>query len=148
MGNSINQKIYLLIEKIYLLIAVASLAFVIGWLTGSSGPNETVLAAIIPVVLTLAGTAFVFKVPLHKDKPQQYLASSLVLFFVIFLYFGVQTGEHQRIVKERNLKADLVKVNIEFLKQCMKDEIYINSIRRELELEPLPSTTFCRLSSQ
>lgn len=65
-----------------------------GWLTGASGPDSTVVAAIIPAILSLGAGLVIIKGA--KDRPGPYnvfLASYIVVFCLVFwlsLVSGVQ----------------------------------------------------------
>ena len=135
-----------------------------GFLTGQTGPDSTVVAAVLPAVLTAAGAA-VLALKLKKAdaglEPDFVVASLSVVLFSLFLLAGVYAAlvvnefaayEESRATHEESLKArerqrkryaEALDFRRQSLEQCSRNEALVNSGRKALGLAPLPSELFC-----
>ena len=100
-------------KRILVLMAPASLGAVAGLLTGQSGPDSTVLAAVLSAVITGGGWglfAYHFRRGGEAGDRQRVLASGMVVLFTVFLFFGAYVGIYWKEVKaiqDYNLAYDL-----------------------------------------
>lgn len=135
-----------------------------GFLTGQTGPDSTVVAAVLPAVLT-AGGAAVLALKLKKRdgglEPDFVVASLSVVLFSVSLLVGVYAAlvvnefaayEEARVAHEQSLKArerqrkryaDALDFRRQSLEQCSRSEALVNSGRKALGLPALPSDVFC-----
>lgn len=135
------------------LLAPASLGFTTGWLTGQSGPDATVLAAILPAVITGGGWALLaYKIKLqggtwnlalkHQGRAWnvEYAAiSAMVVAFSVFLLVGAHTGRYVREVAEMSKIEERWKLAGE----CSRRQFLVNKGRKALGQDPLPTEVFC-----
>ena len=139
-----------------------------GYLTGQTGPDATVVAALLPAVLTAGGAAVL---ALHVRQGANRLdlgfvvASLSVVLFSASLIAGVHAAlvvnefaayEESRAAHEESLKArererkryaDALDFRRQSLEQCSRNEALVNSGRKALGLAPLPSELFCDIGS-
>jgi len=64
-----------------LAFATASLGLLVGWLTGMSGLDPGVVAAVVPVVVTASGMAIYYGTRTEPDPIPQVMAGYAILFF-------------------------------------------------------------------
>ena len=121
-----------------------TLGVLAGWLTGQSGPEPAVTAAVLPAILTLSGT-LVFTKKLRGDDGSEGIQA--VVFIVVFsaaFYTALGHG-----VKKRN--SDLTisarktyETHMRHLQKCFEAELVVNTARRKNGLSQLPVEYFCR----
>ena len=135
-----------------------------GFLTGQTGPDSTVVAAVLPAVLTAGGTAVLVLKLKKRDaglEPDFVVASLSVVLFSLFLLAGVYAAlvvndfaayaesrvahEESLMARERQRKryAEALDFRRQSLEQCSRNEALVNSGRKALGLAPLPSELFC-----
>ena len=146
------------------LLAPLCLGGATGYLTGQTGPDSTVVAALLPAVLT-AGGAAVLALKLWKSDnglPVDFVVASLmVVFFSVSLLAGEYAGlavsdfaryEDSRAAYEESVRArerqrhryaEALDFRRQSLEQCSRNEALVNSGRKALGLAPLPSELFC-----
>lgn len=144
--------------------APVALGIATGLLTGQTGVDSTVVAAVLPAVLTGGGGALLaFKLKTDNDGwARDYLvASAAVVLFSISLVLGVYSAlyindraayeQSTAATKEaiaahelwrKHLVEDLV-FRKKMIEQCSKNEALVNAGRRALALPPLPTDAFC-----
>lgn len=119
----------------------------VGWLTGSSGGDPTLLAAVLPGLIAAGAYAVVVR----QQKISGDFYSRVMVFIMLFsgaLILGVRYGQlereagHMRMAKHAS--AQNYRDYIDHLAQCSRDEKYINLARESIGLEPLGSEMFCR----
>ena len=135
-----------------------------GWLTGQTGADSTVVAAVLPAVLTGGGGALLaFKLKTDgKDWHQDFVvASAFVTVFSLFLVVGTYLGmgleeraaeedivsaleaeENAREINRRQSAMDL-DFRYKFLEECSRKEAIINASRKVLGLQPIPTEVIC-----
>lgn len=143
-------------SKLALLSAPAALGFAVGLLTGQTGPDSTVVAAVLPVVLSVIGGALlVFKASTTDDgvPPAAILTSTSVVLFSTFVVVGVyialfmaDRAAHTQILKNRLSFMEAVEFRRETLERCSANQFVVNGGRATLGLAPLPAEAFCDLT--
>lgn len=151
-------------ETVVILAAPAALGGATGLLTGQTGAEPSVVAAILPAVLAGGGGA-VLAYKLKRDGEgwtREYLFVSVsVVVFSVFLVVGVHAAlflnalerhkeitahTDQTIDARKRWREDVIK-DVGFRKgiaeQCSKNEAQTNFGRAALGLPPLPSGVFC-----
>ena len=130
-------------------LSSAILGGVTGWLAGQTGPDATVMAALLPVTVSAGGMLFFLWSTGRGAGNRTWVFTSLCLIsFSIALASGVGVGERDR-EKASEKKADTrfaVKLEREliYLEKCSDWENYVNGYRAVRDLPPLPSDAFCR----
>ena len=143
--------------------AVAVLGWVVGWFVGQSGSDATVLAAVLPAVLSGGGFLIVLRSEERYTPRDGIIVNLLVVVFVVLLLFGSSWGrfdlekddaealkqtlkresEYREQEDSKHRKREL-QFRDEYLKNCSAQEVRVNSLRRASGLPPLPSEVFCR----
>ena len=135
--------------------APAALGTATGWLTGQTGADSTVVAAVLPAVLT-GGGGVLLAFKLKRDSggwARDYLfTSAAVVVFSAFLVVGVQYALHLKVVAryEQSARdmADLENARVlwrhhliedldfrtRMIEQCSKNEALVNAGRSALGL--------------
>ena len=134
-------------------LAIASLGFLVGWLTGASGSNEAsaphpqVVAAVVPVVITASGLVLYYAALKFPEKLSRMAASFGLIIFCITIFIGVSLSTAAlRYTAAQDLSSVLKLkslINSSILEDCSKQEYRINKGRKELGLPDLPSEYFC-----
>ena len=128
-----------------LALAVVSLGFLVGWLTGASGRNETsgpflqVVAAVIPVVITVSGLVLYYAALKFPEKLSRMAASSGIIVFRITIFFGLYRSTHTLSQAAIEDIGSVLKAKSLVLEDCSRQEFRINESRRELDLPDLPT---------
>ena len=125
-------------------IASSALGHLSGWLTGHSGPHETVVAATIPAILSIGGGVIVLRGtsngnPLRVAQVTVFIVA-FRLFFRVGAYSGVQERQADALVNATQIDA----TQLRHLESCSKAEFFVNGARYALGLQPLSSVYFCR----
>ena len=139
-----------------------------GLLTGQTGADATVVAALLPAVLTAVGgglLAFKLKKDSETWTSDFIVASGAVALFSFALVVGLYTALYvnayagyrdwtdtlERKVEEREFQrktyADIVEFRRRALEECSKNEAFVNAGREVLGLEPLPWSVFCDIDA-
>lgn len=141
--------------------ALTALGATIGFLSGSSGPDSTVLAALLPSVLSvIAGSAIT--VLLVKEAPARnelLVAGSIGLtIFSAALMIGTYFGSNYDAINRENafVDAHLNNQNLYYdrlwldlthhhrrLERCLNAEARLNNTRKKLNLPPLSPAQIC-----
>lgn len=136
-----------------ILMAPASLGFVVGMLTGQTGADVGVVAAVLSAVVTGAGGALlaakITEVRAEWTSPH-VLASASVASFAIFLIIGLQVGFFtkraaalEEIRWERRVLREEVAFRRDVLATCTYNEISINALRNASKAKPYPLEEYC-----
>ena len=124
-----------------------------GWLTGQTGAEPTVVAAVLPAVLAGGGGALL-AVNLKRENNRwhnDFLATcAFVLLFTVSLLIGAQIAttiyerdSYSSLPQWRRHVVQILDFRRDMLQQCSKNEAIINAGRAKLGLPPLPSAAFC-----
>ena len=124
-------------------VGAVSLGMLSGWLTGQSGPDEIVVAAAIPAILSLGGGAFAL-VSVRSANPVAAIhAVAFIVAFCLFFKGSVTYAVDQRREDARRDAERLLDTQLRRLEACSKAEHFINGARVALDLDPLPREYFC-----
>ena len=126
--------------KIVLAFATASLGLLVGWLTGMSGLDPGVVAAVVPVVVTASGMAIYYGTRTEPDPVPQVMAGYAILLFCLTIMLGIAGASLLR----NESAEDAVSGRARYLAECSLEEYNINTGRKELGLPRLPSNYFCK----
>lgn len=131
------------------LLSSAVLGLVSGWLAGQTGPDATVVAALLPVVISAGGMLFfLWRTGGRADNKTRAFISVCLITFSIALACGAHAGKWDRrnTLDSEADKAITLELNrkLAYLEHCTDWEDYINTRRADLNLPPLPSEMFCR----
>lgn len=131
-------------------VATSVLGFVVGWLTGSSGPHPQVVAAVVPVVVTASGLALYLTA---QNKPFDLSRLGAAICIVLFcgmifvgLYLSINAREdsiRHNIYSEADMFR-LIELKNLYSVKCSELEYEINDLRTQLGLSKLNSDYFCR----
>ena len=120
-----------------------------GWLAGQTGPDATVVAALLPVTVSAGGVLLVlWRQGRGADNGAWAFMSLCLILFSIALVAGVSAGKRDRDISSEE-KADRgfalqLDQELEYLEKCSDWENYVNGYRAVRDLPPLPSDAFCR----
>lgn len=144
------------------LIATSVLGWVVGWLMGQNGPDDTVLAAVLPAVVSAGGLLILQKIVSFDDYKKPILLSLIIIGFSSSLYAGTVMGAKGRIETARETAREYAeeqeKLKItqatqavenkrQYFIRCSEMEFDVNRRRRFIDLEPLPAEYFCKEAS-
>ena len=142
---------------ILVLIATVSLGSTTGFLTGQSGVDSTVLAAVLPAIITGGGWALLVyhlrrggeSGGLHKNR-ERALVSGMVVLFSVSLILGAHSGLYVKELYDVKNYNRLIQYEDRhrqkrrrILLECLGDELVVNDARRALGMEPLPPDVIC-----
>lgn len=127
-----------------------------GWVTGLTGTNPTVVAAVLPALLTGGGGALLaIKLRRENDgwaREFLYTCSFVVIFAISFvpsmhgaLVYRAVAMEGQREIQRRHHAED-VDFRMKSLLRCSENEVRVNEKRKADNLVPLPPEAFCDIS--
>ena len=122
------------------LLALGSLGFIVGWFVGNNGSDATVLAAVLPAILSIGGGILLFRATTQKengDRHHSVINNISVFLFVVLLFAGSECGKSAR------QKADKYNLN-KYFETCSNEELRTNESRTRLGLSPLKSEVFCK----
>ena len=137
-------------------ITSVALGLTVGWLTGLSGPDSTVIAAVLPVIISGAAAVIVLKLKNGKDSEHLARLCVLALLFSGSLYLGTTIGVFDRDrdarealfgeidTRQEYWEKRLPKLDI-YLQACSEIEARVNHFREHEGLSPLKSEVFCKL---
>ena len=142
---------------ILVLMATMSLGSTTGFLTGQSGVDSTVLAAVLPAIITGGGWAlFVYHFRRAGESGDQHrnrervLVSGMVVLFSVFLILGAQVGLYVKEVNDVKNYNRLIeyedrrrKERLGILLECLDYELIVNDARNAIGVEPLPPEVIC-----
>ena len=124
-----------------------------GWVTGITKADSTVVAAVLPAILTGAGGALLaFK--LRKDHGEWLselvnTCGAVIVFtlaLVAAMHGGLtykEAGEDRERARERKQFAIDLDFRRKSLLRCSWNEAQVNATRKAAELAPLPAEVFC-----
>ena len=128
--------------------AAAILGFAVGHLTGLSGPDATVLAAVLPAILSAGGAVAAFLATRgYEGKHHTRVVSGLIVLFSVALLVGAHFGSWLRSTIQTQAfheAADAWQArHIKELKNCTILELRTNDRRAALDLPPLTISQVC-----
>ena len=132
-----------------------------GWFIGSTGGDDKIVAAVLPVVVS-AGGLLLFPKLISADNGDTAAVNALSLCLIAFvwsLYFGtliaiakVNSNDLAEAKKALSIQPSIIenenKLRFEYLTNCTQMELRINRGRELSGLQPLPVEYFCQKSSQ
>ena len=148
------------------MVAPAFLGGAAGWLTGQTGADSTVVAAVLPAVLTGGGGALLaFKLKADSNGWQQELlvVCGFVVVFSTCLVAGTYAAlamEKKAAAEERRVAEEQAEVDRELYRkwfaedldfrresliQCAKNAGIVNSARKSFGLPPIAGDVVCDL---
>ena len=122
----------------------ASLGLLSGWLTGQSGPDHAVTAAVIPAVLSIGGVFVFLRGANEGGSLHRIVAPLFVVVFCISFFLAVDDGAEQRDRDIARIAKEAEEKHLRHLEACSKAEEVFNRARAVKKLEPLDSEYFCR----
>ena len=142
-------------DSISVISAPAFLGAAVGILTGQTGADATVVAALLPAVLTgIGGALLAFKLKKDDNRwARDYIvASTGIVVFSFFLISGMYAAfaineratERIREIQRQRYAEDL-DFRAESLRRCSQNEAEVNARRVAALLDPLPAETFCNI---
>lgn len=133
----------LVLEFVLVTVAPLALGFVVGYLTGQSGPDKTVLAALLPAIITAGGLVIFSRLGPNGNHAARMAPSLCLLVFSIGLFCGAEYGDRLRKSEASEAAFNTQKTLIRLLQNCSTEEESLNRRRRQLGLEPLPTRVIC-----
>ena len=142
-------------------LGLATLGSTVGFLSGSSGPDTTVLAALLPAVLSILGAGAAAAVVIKEaiTRNELLLASGIgITIFSATLMIGSYFGSNHEANVRRAAYADAYNVSqalrqIQYwrdltdyhrrLDECLNVEIRLNDTRKKLNLPSLSPAQIC-----
>ena len=136
------------------IVAYVALGLTVGWLTGLSGPDSTVLAAVLPVVVTMTVAVSAVKFG-TKSGAKAVLLGAVTVVFCASLYLGIQVGIWDRDRQEESALfgwpdragvAQFIRLQLrqDYLLDCAEMERFLNDVRKhKYDLPPLKSEEVC-----
>ena len=128
---------------IAVIVAAIPLGLLSGWLTGQSGPHETVVAATIPAILSIGGGALALAGTRKGDLVRAVQAVAFVVVFCLCFRVALDVGLERRQDDARLSREDELDAHLRLLEACTKAELFVNGARLQLGLESLPPEHFC-----
>ncbi len=123
----------LALTVILVFLSFSVLGLIVGIFVGRSGSDPTVVAALVPAVLTLVGGVIIFK----SEETHPIIGSISVILLAIFILWGAAIGG-------ADSQADAHGSKLRWFEQCSTEEMIINLYRENLlGLAPLKSEAFC-----
>ena len=127
-----------------------------GWVTGLTGTDSTVVAAVLPALLTGGGGALLaIKLRRENDgwaREFLYTCSFVVIFAIFFvpsihgaLIYQDKAMERQREIQRKHHAQD-IDFRMKSLLRCSENEVHVNEKRKADNLAPLPPEAFCDIS--
>ena len=142
-----------LISTLIIVSAPLLLGFATGAITGHTKLDETVVAALLPGVLTAVGgavLAFRLRGITSEGWTPLVTASAFVGLFSASLLLGIAFGLNTKEIavdRERELQRQRYAEDLDFREQslirCTQIEFAVNHYRRLIDLPPAPSESFC-----
>ena len=140
-------------NSILVISAPAFLGAAAGILTGQTGADATVVAALLPAVLTgIGGALLAFKLKKDDDRwsSDYIVASTGVIVFSFFLVSGMYAVfefNENAIERTREIQRQRYAEDLDFraqsLLRCSQHEAEVNARRVAALLDPLPTEAFC-----
>ncbi len=147
-------------------LAAVILGFVVGHLTGLSGPDDTVLAAVLSAILSAGGAVAAFLTAKgYVDKHHTRVISGLIILFSLALLAGAHVGSGVRISLQSTALSEAQAARqkeqeaarsrwqeeqeaarsrySEDLKKCTILEFQMNARRADLDLPPFTILQVC-----
>ena len=141
-----------------IMAAPSALGFVVGSLIGQSGSelsiNPTVLASVLPAVISAGGMVIFAGFGSRGKYDTQVQLSACVLLFSVAIFAGTIFGATIRTTDSRanfaraleyrlTLEDQLQQRRIRQIAECSRQEYFLNRGRAELGLEPIPREVVC-----
>ena len=135
-------------------IVGASLGLLSGWLTGLSG-SDNVIAAAIPAILSVVGGFIFAKSASNGNGPLVVQTTVFVVVFCLAFYLALLHGNEQkkdaalqnRANANRLAQKELAKAydaHLKHLQECLEAQMLMNIAREEYGQGPLGPEYFCR----
>ena len=145
--NSVKKTLLIITLAI---VSVAS-AGITGWMIGRSGLNHTVIAAILPAILSVVWGVILAKfATTDKTTPDMRLLVIMLatLLFILFLPNAIYKGYNEKVTADKKLAEELLELqqryDLEYFEECSTLEHRVNTIRQTLlGLPALKSELFC-----
>ena len=145
-----------MIRLVTLTLGPVVLASVVGLLTGMTGSDANVLAAVLPAVLA-AGGGIIFAYPKlrngktsekdnkssEKDKRTYTINSGIVAIFALSFLFAAFIGNYLKEKSDAKLLKDLHEATEIRIEKCSGLQYMINKERKIVNLEPLSFQEVC-----
>lgn len=128
---------------IAVIVAAIPLGLLSGWLTGQSGPHETVVAATIPAILSIGGGALALAGTRKGDFVRAVQAVAFIVVFCLCFRMALDVGLERRQGDARLSRLETLDAHLQHLEACSRAEWFVNAARHQLGLEPLASEHFC-----
>lgn len=131
--------------SVVLILGVAGFSgHLTGKLTGASGPDAGVVAAITPVLISGVGTIVIVAVGKGENKLGRLIFSTaFVLCFFLFFEASMDTTAGQRQIRARENAIDVFNRRIKMVEICSAQQARLNDGRGMLGLPPLEFETVC-----
>lgn len=135
-----------------MVVALGVLALTTGLLVGQTGADAAVLAAVLPIVVAGGGSAalgLAFRERAKNGKAEELPASvrpaaaAGVIVFSMMLLVGIYGGGLYRTWTQSAAYSEANSLRLERLRRCTLEEVWINRIRTDLKLNPLPIHVVC-----
>ena len=126
-------------------LATFSCGFATGLLAGLTGPDATVVTAIVSALLAGIGITAVAVSYLRVAHGTATQGGLLAIILAIAIIVGVDTGISNYFDDQIGLDLGTAARQHHLLRICSDQQAAINEERRMLELEPLPTGAFCPL---
>ena len=140
-------------RTLVVLSAPVGLGFAAGLLTGQTGADSTVVAAVLPALLTgIGGGLLALTLKTHNNDwaPNYVITSASIALFSVSLVAGVYLALYTKdivayddSIKQRHRYVDALAFRRRSLEQCSKNEYIVNTSRKALGLAPLSFENFC-----
>ena len=140
-------------RTLVVLSAPVGLGFAAGLLTGQTGADSTVVAAVLPALLTgIGGGLLALALKIHNGDwtPYYVITGASIALFSVSLVAGVylalyakETVAYDDAIKQRHRYVDALAFRRRALEQCSKNEYMVNESRKALGLTPLSFDIFC-----
>lgn len=141
----------------YFLICVMaplSIGYVAGYMTGYSSLDKTVLASLLPGVISLIGLIVFAGIGTNTTTEMRALTSFCLIVLCVGVLLGLKFGAHAQEIDENKEKRKREAERIaqpfvdlsyrgELLKKCADLEQEVNEYRKNLKLAPLTSNKVC-----
>ena len=124
--------------------APAVFGWVVGYFVGQSDSKAVILAAVLPVALSGIGMVFVFNSAAGREHDVRIMISLFMILFSASLYWGATIGKYDKGVAENSNFGQALEARFNYLQDCSVAELKINSFRKNLALQPLENSVFCR----
>ena len=133
-----------LIYVILILIVAGFSGHLTGKLTGASGPDAGVVAAITPVLISGVGAIVIVAVDRGENKLMRLiLSTAFVLCFFVFFEASMDATASERQIRARENTVEFFNSRIKYVEICSAQQARLNDGREMLGLPPLKFETVC-----